>query len=747
MSSQFEIGATIDQTGVGDSADVSGSGSGKLLPQTRLVPGSMLPGTRLKIVRWLGQGGMGVVFEVRHLDIERRYAAKLLNLAATPKRARRFHDEARTISQLGSPYIVEVFDFKQLPNGQLLFLMELIEGPSLSQECAEHGPLDLARLIGLARQVCKGLHDAHEQGFVHRDVKPDNIVLGRARDGREQIKLVDFGLATLRGNRRSRSRGGTPAYMSPEQAQGLPTEIRSDIYSFGASLYELSTGTLPFFGDDEATLRRLHIEETPEPPSSRVEGSFSPELEALILKCMAKDPEARYASAVELEAALIELQIGLGLRTPWDDLRVPQLEDERRQRQLVQGMLELRGRDKRRQRRQWSVGAGLVLALGIASVLGYQAQIRAREQQAAAEHDELAPLRERAEMAASHARWVYPRVGDPEAETAYRVVLAIETRPSDAARSLGAELREEFTTTLVALGDTYWDAEGGRSFAAEFYAQAAIFSPEHERARARSGLRTTELMLLRNQAETGNFERYELDAMRPLQTLAQAEGADRRAGLEELLDEPGQLSARQAAKVEKLLSDPVVVADAGPRPEPEKRGEGLVGASEAEAEAEVEGTGETGGTEDMGETGEAEATEPEALEAIDEPGAEDKGGGSKESSAKLVRSAQKAYDAGRSDDAERLYRKALARNAKDVDALVGLHRIHFDRRDYRKALDFAQRAAKVKPKRGQLHMYVGDSCAKIFDWTCARKHYNTALSLGVSRAKSRLEFVDEQSGK
>ena len=198
----------------------------------KLAIGSIIPDTRLRIVRWLGQGGMGVVFEVEHLDIERRYAAKLLNVAKSPARTRRFREEARTISQIGSPWIVEIFDFKELPDGRLMYLMELVPGPSLYALQRDEGPPSVPRLLGLARQVCKGLHDAHADGFVHRDIKPENIMLGVDEHGREQVKLVDFGLAGCWQARRSRTTAGRrhtcrPSNVSGRTPTSAPTSTRS----------------------------------------------------------------------------------------------------------------------------------------------------------------------------------------------------------------------------------------------------------------------------------------------------------------------------------------------------------------------------------------------------------------------------------------------------------------------------------------------------------------------------------------
>ena len=712
-----------DHSLVSNDGSIQDPGQSGALP--KLIPGSVIPGTRLKIVRWLGQGGVGVVFEVRHLDIERRYAAKLLNLARNPKRTLRFREEARTISQLGSPFIIEVFDFQELPDGRLMFLMELIEGPSLSVRCRDHGPIELARLLGLARQVCKGLDDAHTRGFVHRDIKPDNIMVGLDANGREQVKLVDFGLATLQGSSRNRNRGGTPAYMSPEQCQGLDLDVRTDIYSLGVSLYELSCGRLPFEGDDEKIVRQAHLDDTPTPPSTRGGPELPAEFDALILRCMAKLPEERYESAAELEAALIELQLGLGLRTAWDELPPPALEDPRRQAHLEQGLADLRSQDRRRARRRRWIGVGLVALVVVSAGLGLRAQQDALDAARKLENDELEQLRERAEAAASLARWVYPGVSDPEGETSLKVVLEVEAKTITEADELAGELREQFASTLVALGDTYWDVDGGQGFATEFYIQALIFVPDHPRARERTQLRPTALIGLSERAAKGEFERSELAAVKTLETLAVGDPNTRRADLQRLIDEDA-LPPRDAADLARVLrshsqtAEPELVASA-PKPTPAETGEAL---PESESAEPLD-------------------TEPDALPPTKGPQA---GSSASGASKTLSKQAKAAYDRGETSKAERLYRQALTKSSRNTDALVGLHRINFDRGDFREALDFAERAVTLRPKQGNLRIYAGDSCVKVHDYKRARKHYNEAKQLGVASATKRLSMLAEKTG-
>jgi tetratricopeptide (TPR) repeat protein len=694
----------------------------------KLAVGSTIPDTRLRIVRWLGQGGMGVVFEVEHLDIERRYAAKLLNVVKSPARTRRFREEARTISQIGSPYIVEIFDFKELADGRLMYLMELVPGSSLYALQRDEGPPALPRLIGLARQVCKGLHEAHAVGFVHRDVKPENIMLGVDAEGREQVKLVDFGLAALLQGPKVANTSGTPAYMSPEQCRGQDADVRTDIYSLGATLYELSCGQLPFDGPDEFAVRNGHLEQQPIPPSQRLApgGSLPPGLDQIILRCMAKQPSDRYASVAELEAALIELQIDLRLRTPSDHLPAPKLDDARRQRRLDEGLLHLRSADQVAEQRRMIVGVALLVLVAIAAAVGWRVESKGRDQALSLGQREVDVLGDRARQAAARASWVYPPPHDPAADTALRVVvLELEGLEHPGAEAAARALRSEFTDTLVGLGDIYWDADGGRQFAREFYVQALLFDPAHERANERSGITPLMLLDLREQALSGDFAPGQLALVEALASLAEPEPEQRIVEIEAVRDSK-RLNAERTADLDALLADLGVPLEPEPEPlalppEPTTAGTETAGDTASEIEAETEGS---------------EPTAPD--------GSDSDAGKSKAQSS--VTAAKAAYEAGRDRAAETLFHKALAADSRNVDALVGLHRIHFDRAEWRQALDFARRAAAIRPKRADLQIYVGDSCMKVLDYDCARERYETAKKLGDTRAKQRLEILADRLG-
>jgi serine/threonine-protein kinase len=264
---------------------------------------------RYDVEALLGCGGMGAVYRVRHTALRRPLAFKVLHeqLAHEADLASRFEHEARTMGHLQHPGIAEITDFGRLPNGRPYFVMELLEGPSLSAVLASDKPLPLRRALDIARQVADALSHAHERGVVHRDLKPDNIHL-LPRSEAEQAKLLDFGLAQVANAARLTRANmvlGTPHYMSPEQCMGEPVDARSDLYALGVVLYEMVTGRVPFEASVNAAVWAMHIGVEPPPPSSvRAELKQFPALERLILQCLAKKPIDRPQSAAAVLAAI-----------------------------------------------------------------------------------------------------------------------------------------------------------------------------------------------------------------------------------------------------------------------------------------------------------------------------------------------------------------------------------------------------------------------------------------------------------
>ncbi|MCC6215630.1 MAG: serine/threonine protein kinase [Polyangiaceae bacterium] len=272
---------------------------------------------RYHIESLLGEGGMGLVFRARRKVIDKPVAVKVLraDLAQDREVTERFLTEARAASSIGNAHIIDVIDVGELPDGSTYFVMELLEGAPLSRVIADEHPLPAARVLGIARQIADALAAAHGAGIVHRDLKPDNVYV-LDRDGADFVKVLDFGVAKVAGleNRITRAGTifGTPHYMSPEQAKGLAVDARADVYALGVILFELCAGAVPFDAENPLAVLTQHMTVPPPRLGERgvVPGRVPLGLEAVIEKCLAKEPEDRYASMVELIADLSELEAG-----------------------------------------------------------------------------------------------------------------------------------------------------------------------------------------------------------------------------------------------------------------------------------------------------------------------------------------------------------------------------------------------------------------------------------------------------
>ncbi len=269
-----------------------------------------------EVVRLIGEGGMGTVYEAKHPLIRRRVAIKVLRHEFTRDLdlVRRFFNEARATSEIRHPNIVEVVDVGTLPDGVPYLVMELLEGESLSECLASVGRLDAPNAAFLISQAADALQAAHENAIIHRDLKPDNLFLVRTTPEAPalHVKVLDFGIAKLRGDPSGssvRTRPGavlgTPAYMSPEQCRGNPDEIgpATDIYSLGVILYEMLCGEPPFAAIGLGEVLMMHMSTEPVPASRRC-ANVPADLEAVIMKALAKRPQDRFESMAALAAAL-----------------------------------------------------------------------------------------------------------------------------------------------------------------------------------------------------------------------------------------------------------------------------------------------------------------------------------------------------------------------------------------------------------------------------------------------------------
>jgi serine/threonine protein kinase len=257
-----------------------------------------------KITEKIGEGGMGAVFKGVDVMLEREVAIKMLRpeLARNPQIVERFRTEAVTLAKLNHPYIATLYSF--LRQGDDFFMvMEFVRGDTLDTVIRKTGPMAAERAVALFCQALEGIEHAHSQGIIHRDIKPANMML--AGDG--AIKVMDFGIARVLGTDRLTKTGhliGTVEYMSPEQIRGEETDGRSDVYSLGILLYEMLTGRVPFTSTSEYELMRRQIEDAPTPP--RVFASQVPlAVEQIIMRALAKKPEARHQSAGEFRSLLV----------------------------------------------------------------------------------------------------------------------------------------------------------------------------------------------------------------------------------------------------------------------------------------------------------------------------------------------------------------------------------------------------------------------------------------------------------
>jgi eukaryotic-like serine/threonine-protein kinase len=289
----------------------------------------------------LGRGGMGEVYKATHRMLARPAAIKLIRPEMLRARdtesaqvaLRRFRREAEAAANLRSPHTVELYDFGVTEDETLYFVMELLDGLDLETLVRLHGPVPPDRAIHILRQVCESLAEAHARGMVHRDIKPANIHVGRLGLHHDFVKVLDFGLvkpvpaAAGSGNGNGGDPSslataagltpGTPAYMAPETSLGDTLDGRADLYALGCVAHYLLTGRLVFEAENAVRLIVMHLQDEPQPPSRHAPFPVPPELDALVLACLAKSPAERPASAAALDRALAAVPVA----EPWSEER------------------------------------------------------------------------------------------------------------------------------------------------------------------------------------------------------------------------------------------------------------------------------------------------------------------------------------------------------------------------------------------------------------------------------------------
>ncbi len=295
--------------------------SGKL-PHLDTHPGATGSGKviagRYRIQRMIAHGGMGVVYLAEHIELGRLVALKILKHQHDPDNAGAFQErftlEARTLGNLDHPNIVTLYDYGRTEDSRFFLALEFIDGPRFTDLIRE-SRLAPERAVKLLLQVCRALRYSHRRGVIHRDLKPSNLLIHTDDEGRENVKVVDFGLVKVLEDDQSLTQAGlilgSPHCMSPEQVKGLSVDERTDIYAIGVLLFRAVTGSWPFHGESSTATMIAHINE-PIPSFASVAGDLMvpPGLEEIVYRCLAKEPEERYP---DVGALMQDLQVCLGI--------------------------------------------------------------------------------------------------------------------------------------------------------------------------------------------------------------------------------------------------------------------------------------------------------------------------------------------------------------------------------------------------------------------------------------------------
>ncbi len=698
-----------------------------------LQPGGLVPGTRYRVTGWLGSGGMGVVYQARDEDLKRLVALKVLDRQTSRdiQAVDMFRQEAQVISSLRSDHIVEVYELMTLEDGRLAYAMELLEGRALSDVVT--GPLPVSRVIGILRQICESLRVAHAAGVVHRDIKPRNIFVVNARRP-DTTKLLDFGIASSVVESVDMI-SGTPGYMAPEQAHGTLSDPRTDIYAVGVVAYEMLTGRRPTVGSshrvDGPHLRLVLDTDDPLIPGP---------LATILNRCLCESMEDRYASVDELEAALCEAQIELGLTTAWDHLPIPDIDPERRAR-VAAAMPDPRfdffvRRVRAFQRRILAGVAALAFALGVLLWPTVEPV------------DVIERLTREADDAAASAHYVYGSPADPGGVTAYRKVLELEDLDSEMSLERSHSLRGKYGTALTLLGDRLWDRDGGRPFAIDFYLQARIFVPDDERARLRSTVTPGAWESFKARAVEG-FDPQDLLAAEPLRVLART-GPDSQA-LKDLVDSDN-LAGTTRQQLIRLVGDPAAgspsaTSEAGSAPaSPELKAKTGSGSDATAAGPKARSRARTPG---RGRKGKAKADSSRSAPAGGplDSGSREPTSAERAEAKVLARQAGKVAAALDFRGAKTLYHRALALNPRSVPALIGLAEVHFELDQASRSVDLGKKAARLAPRNSRVRILLGDAYFRLHRYDQARREYIAAKKLGHRKAGGRLEKLRRLLGQ
>jgi serine/threonine protein kinase len=286
---------------------------------TQTPPATLVIAERYEVLTPIGEGGMGTVYKVRDIELDAIFAVKTLRkeLVQEPQASKRFEQEVEAARELNHANLVTVYDHGLSLDQTPYLVMDFIDGPTLAQVLGQEHSLEPAMALNIFVQICDAVDHAHEHGVIHRDLKPSNIMVVTRPDQLPLVKVVDFGIAKVlptisRETLNLTKTGevfGSPIYMSPEQCMGERLDTRSDIYSLGCLMYETLTGSPPFKEENSVKTIVQHLTEQPKPCGVMATGlHVPPDLEKVVMRCLEKDPSARYQSASELLKELQAMQ-------------------------------------------------------------------------------------------------------------------------------------------------------------------------------------------------------------------------------------------------------------------------------------------------------------------------------------------------------------------------------------------------------------------------------------------------------
>ncbi len=726
-----------------------------------LGPGTVIPGTRYRILSKIGEGGMGSVYAAEHVDLEKKVAIKVLraDLAPDAETLQQFRQEARAASGIANIYICDVTDFGEISDGRVFFVMEYLDGVSLARVLRETPSLEAGRAIAILRQVAKALGAAHEKGIVHLDVKPDNVMLVHRGKRGDAVKVVDFGIAGLMHlSGEEQEIAGTPEYVAPERASGHGYDNRCDIYGLGVTAYEMLSGSVPFHGKNHLTTLTMQVKEQPEPLRRRAP-AVPTELEAVVMNMLEKDPASRPQTMAAVEALLCEAQIAAGLTTAWDDLELPAV-DEGWRLKLAKRMPAPGARGRKAMLAAATfvavAAATIALFLGVRKpkVVVKEVRVEITNTQEAAP---VAAALVEADKAARRQMYVDP----PDSSALHFIQTAeLEASKIDLARpSAGAAaLRRAYASALAVIGNELLKA-GLRELAVVKFKEALLFepddadlatkaelSPEERKNRVRvapgtppppppradpakeaatrvfvaamDGRVSEARLALRTLADrdTGGVQSATLaDGLRNLAGNAWSKNQlDRARPLYQLISEldPQDLEARDRAKPPSpapVAPAPPVEAPPAPvppvaltPPKPKKRDN---------ADTDV---------------------------APRDPAA----------SQKAAALGQAALARGRLGEAEEAFNRAIRADSTNPIAVGGLAEVAFEHARYAEALDYARRASRLAPQSPKYLVVLGDAYFKLLRYDEAQATYQKARALAPKDdgIKSRLERVQTKLG-